>query len=148
MEDKLITCPHCGSNVCYAQKVDGQETAMCLNCGYTTTTLMLEGSETETQHFEKQPQLYRDLRFVDSEKHVWYPAVITLPERGMIYVDGTSIEDWEWVYTPFTRISRRERRLKKLDKNKQFKADSQNTKRFGKDGFIEAAAALGLFGEA
>ena len=147
MEDKLMQCPHCGSNVCYVQKVGAEETAMCMACGYTTTTMMKEGSQSELQVSRRQPILYRELKFVDSNGSVWYPAVITLPGVGMVYLDGTSKDNYEWVMTPFRKVTRRERRLRKLSKEQEYVADAANTQRFGKDGFVEAAAALGVFGQ-
>ena len=142
-----MQCPHCGSNVCYVQKVGAEETAMCMACGYTTTTMMKEGSQSELQVSQRQPILYRELRFVDSNGSVWYPAVITLPGVGMVYLDGTGKDNYEWVMTPFRKVTRRERRLRKLSKEQEYVADAANTQRFGKDGFVEAAAALGVFGQ-
>lgn len=146
IQDSFVECPHCGSKLCYTQTLpDGIETLTCLSCGFTTSNLMKDGSETEVKVREKHPSLYKDLRFVDSHGYVWYPSVVTVPEKGMVYIDGSSTENWQWVLTPFRIVTRRERRLKKLDPSVRFLAAPELTKRFGQDGFVEALSELGLF---
>lgn len=146
-KDGFVECPHCGSNMCYAQSVGDQETWMCLTCGFSSTTLMKEGTESEKQVSERQPQLYQDLKFTDRDRYVWYPAVITLPEVGMVYLDGTSKEDCRWASVPFRKITFKERKLKKF-KGQQYVADMQKIQYFSKDnGFIEAAMSIGMFGD-
>lgn len=145
IQDGFVECPRCHSNACYAQNIGNKETWMCLSCGYTSTTDMLEGSETEQVVSKKQPKLYQDLKFVDKDKYVWYPAVVTVPEKGMVYIDGTSTEDWEWVATPMRKLTGKEQRMKKY-KGKTYVADTDRTQRFGQeDGFIKAADAIGFF---
>lgn len=145
VKDGFVVCPHCGSNMCYKQSVGTESTFLCMTCGFTTTTLMKEGSETEQRVTEKQPQLYKDLKFIDSDGLVWYPSVTAVPEIGIVYVDGTSVEDWNWVGTPFRKLSRHERRHVKQYKGKEYVADSAKTKKYGQDGFMEAAVEIGLF---
>src|SRR5574344_311275 len=144
-QDGLVKCPHCGSGLCYAQRIGNEETWMCLACGYTSTTLMKAGSETEKKVTAKQPKLYREqLRFVDINGYVWYPAVLTVPDKGMVYIDGSTPEDWQWTATPMREITFKERRMKKF-KGQKYVADIAKTQHFGKEGFAEAALAIGLY---
>lgn len=146
MEDGFVTCPHCGSQLCYAQNVDGQETWACFSCGFTSTTLMKEGSETEKAVSAKHPNLYKDLKFVDKDGYVWYPSVVTVPGKGMIYVDGSDSENWQWAVTPMRPLTKKEKRMKAYA-GKEHLVDVRSTKYFGKDGYVEAMAFLGLLGE-
>lgn len=143
MLDGFVECPRCKSKLCYAQQIEGQETWMCLSCGFTSTTLMKEGSETEISVTGRQPQLYKDLRFVDTDGYVWYPAVLAVPEKGMVYMEGTSTEDVEWVGIPIRELTKKEKRMKQYA-GKTFLMDPKNMKRFGRDGFVEAVTELGL----
>lgn len=147
--DGLVTCPRCGSNVCYAQRVGDDETWLCMTCGFTSTTLMYGGSETEQQVSERQPQLYKDLKFVDQAGYVWYPTVISQPETGMVYLDGTSKDDCRWVAVPLVLIPRPKRRslVRKglLGKDQKYLADHKNSRAFDfEQGFIEALSYLNM----
>ena len=75
MEDKLVICSHCGSDACYEHKQQGITVLSCLSCGYITNELMTEGSQLVTETEEVMPELYKDIKFVDDQKRVWYPTV-------------------------------------------------------------------------
>ena len=105
---------------------------------------MKKDTDTERAVTEKQPHLYKDLCFTDPDGYVWYPATMTVPDKGMVYIDGTSAEDWEWAATPMRALTRKEKRMKQF-KGKEYIADTSRTKRFGKNGFMEAAVSLGMF---
>lgn len=146
IKDGFVMCPHCNCNLCYTQNINGEETWMCLGCGYTSTTLMKEGTDTEKQVSSKQPKLYQDLKFVDKDRYVWYPAVMTVPDKGMVYVDGASAKEWQWAATPMRKLTEKEQRMKKY-KNSRYVADTERTKFFGEGGFVQAAEAIGMFDE-
>lgn len=146
LKDGFVECPHCKSHMCYAQQLDDQETWMCLSCGYTSTTAMKEGTATEKAVSEKHPTLYHELRYVDPDGYVWYPAVITVAGKGMVYVNGSSTEDWQWALTPMRRLTSKEQKMRKY-RGQEFVADLKCTKYFGKEGFVQAISELGVFGE-
>lgn len=145
--DSFIVCPHCGSQLCYHQKLENEVEAMtCMACGFTTSTLMKEGSETEKAVSEKHPSLYKDLKFVDQFGYVWYPSVVTVPGVGMVYIDGSSKEDWQWAATPMRKLTRHERRHGKYTKGQEYVALPNQTKKFGQSGgFVQACASINLF---
>lgn len=145
MKDGLKVCPHCGSSLCYEQEIGNDKTWMCLGCGYTSTSLMKEGSKEEQELTHKQPNLYKELRFVDSEKYVWYPAVVTVPEKGILYADIVDT-DWQWAMTPMRELTSKEQQMKKY-RGLKYVADMQQTKHFDKLNFIEAAKAIGMLDE-
>jgi len=144
--NSFVCCPHCGSSLCYHQdEGNGVESMICMQCGFTTTNQMLEGSETEKAVTAKHPTLYKDLKFKDVHGFIWYPSVITIPGVGMVYIDGSSSENWEWTSTPMRSLTRKERRSGKYGKEQYIAVPSQ-TKHFGKDGFVQALNSLGFFG--
>lgn len=147
VKDSFMVCPHCGSQLCYHQDLgEGVETMTCMACGFTTSTLMQDGSDTEKKVSSQYPSLYKDLRFIDPTGLVWYPAVITVPGQGMVYIDGSNAADWQWAATPVRRLSRRERRHGRY-KGQEYIAVPEETKKFGQDGgFVKACAAINLFG--
>ena len=49
---------------------------------------MSKGSSVVAQAVETSPELYKDLMFEDKNNRVWLPATITLPEKGMVFLDG------------------------------------------------------------
>lgn len=145
IKDGLVPCPCCGSNLCYAQRhEDDVETWICMTCGHTSSTYMKKGTPEEQAVTDKQPSLYKDLSFTDKDGYVWYPATMTVPDKGMVYIDGTSPEDWEWVAVPMRKLTTKEKRMKQF-KGKEYVVDSSKTQKFGKEGFLEAALSLGMF---
>lgn len=147
--DRFEVCPRCGSNMCYVQDLpDGNQTKICMTCGFSTNTQMKDGSETEQAISNKQAQLYRDLKFVDKEGLVWYPAVFSTPEKGMVYLDINKDEEGKpvlnWAATPMRKLTPKEQRSKKY-KGMKYVADTKNVKYFGIMGFMEAAVSLGMF---
>ena len=147
--DKFEVCPRCGSNMCYTQVLeDGTETKLCLTCGFTTNSHMKVDSEMDRAVTDKQPQLYKDVRFLDQEGLVWYPAVLTTLDKGMVYLDINKDKDgnpdFNWAATPVRELTPKEKRSKKY-KGMKYVADTKNTKLFGLDGFMSAAISLGMF---
>lgn len=143
IQEGFVTCPRCRSQLCYSQQVGSEETWMCLSCGFTSTTVMKQGTETEKQVSDRQPRLYKELKFVDNDEYVWYPAVLSVPEKGIVYLDGTSVEDSEWVGIPIRELTKKEKRMPQY-KGKKFLLDPKNTQHFGKDGFVLAMGSLGM----
>ena len=144
--DSFVQCPHCGSIVCYSQEQDGVTSLVCMSCGFTTTSEMKDGSEAEKKVFERHPSLYRDLRFVDRYGYVWYPSVIAVPDMGMVFVDGSNTKNWQWVSVPVRKLTRHEKRSGRYPKDQEYVTILEHKKQFGQDGFAEAMASIGLFG--
>lgn len=143
--DRLIECPKCGSNVCYEQHIDSETTWTCMGCGYGTSTLSVEGSETVTKVIETAPELYKDIKHVDSQNRVWFPITITLPEKGMVFVDGTSKDDWKWAAARVVELSQKERQSGKYPKGQKSRVDTSSMRFFERTDFIGACEYVGIF---
>lgn len=110
MEPTKITCPHCGSHECFVETQDMPDgtkvdSYMCMECGYTTTTLNIDGSDFLKEYEEATAELIKDLRWVDPNTNlVWYPIVLNFPSFGIIFPDGTNKNDWSWRAAPAIEI--------------------------------------------
>ena len=86
MEDKLIKCEHCGSDMCYATPINEIAWSYsCTGCGFNANDILKEGEFDMEQFEEIFPELYKDLKYVDSEKRVWYPLVVQ-NETGLVFL--------------------------------------------------------------
>ena len=95
--DTLTICKRCNGNACYEQHIDeATKTWLCMACGFTTSTVMQDNDSVVKSAVESSPELYKELKFVDDTNLAWLPATITIPEKGMVFLDGTSSKDWVW----------------------------------------------------
>jgi hypothetical protein len=142
--EQMTTCPHCGGNACYEQQVNEEVTThFCFGCGFTTSTLMTDKSELVIKTLETSPELYKDLMFIDENKKVWFPATITLPGRGMVFLDGTSKKTWGWAAATAVEILEEEKH--KFPKEQTHKMDMKNIHYFQKEDFMEALDHIKFF---
>lgn len=142
--DKLTICKHCGSNACYEQHInESTVTWLCMGCGFTTSTLMLENSAPIKQVVESSPELYKDLMSKDEDGHVWVPSTVTLPGRGMVFIDGTSKENWKWAAVKAVPIPAEE--LSKYPSGQTHKMDMKNAKHFAQRDFMDALEVIGFY---
>lgn len=142
-KSNLVICNRCGGNACYEQQLpEGVTTWMDFGCGFTTSTLMTKGSKTLNTALESSPELYKDIMYVDKEGLAWLPATITLPNQGMVFVDGTSKDDWKWAAVKAIPLTDKD---KKINENQTHKMDMANKKIFAQKDFIDAAEHIGMF---
>lgn len=147
-KDQLVEGPF-GSNACYEQVIgDGNDnstitTWLCFGSGFSSSTLMTEGSKTVADLLETAPELHKDLIHIDDKKRVWAPATITIPEKGMVFVDGTSKEDWKWAGVKAIEIPKEE--LEKYPEGQTHKMDMKNVKQFSQRDFMDALEFIGFY---
>ena len=136
-----------GSNACYEQSFEekGEEikTWLCFGSGYTTSTLMTEGSKTLQDLMETAPELHKDLLHTDSEGRIWLPATITLPNKGMVFLDGTSKKDWKWSGVKAVKIPEAE--ADKFPEEQTHRMDMVNGKAFEQKDFMDALEYIGCY---
>lgn len=114
MEPTKVLCPHCGSHECFVETQELPDktvvdSSMCMECGYTTTTLNVEGSAIVQQIEDTTAELIKDLRWVDPNTNlVWYPIVLNFPSFGIIFPDGTNKDEWSWRAAPAVDVSAEE----------------------------------------
>lgn len=144
MTDKMSICPKCGCDGCYVTPInETKNNYFCWGCGFQTNDLMVEGEFDFGQYEETMPELYKDVKYVDSEKRVWYPISINLPDKGTVFLSGKSIEEIEWSAIKVVPLTEEEKKQPKY-KNLKYKSDAKSLKHFGDD-FIEACDYMGMF---
>jgi hypothetical protein len=143
-KDQLKDCPCGGSNACYEQKIDKDLTTwLCFGCGKSSSSVMKEGSIPVLQAIESAPELYRDIMYIDKEGQVWFPSTITLPGKGMVFVDGTSADNWRWAAVKAIEISEEEK--KNFPEDQTHKMDMKNIQYFQERDYMDALSAIHFF---
>ena len=147
-QDKLVQGPF-GSNACYEQLYEQEgkqiKTWLCFGSGFTTTTLMTEGSKVVTDLLETSPELYKDLLHTDEEKRVWAPATITLPEKGMVFLDGSNKDQWKWASVKSIPITSEDRKIKSFPVDQTHKMDMKNIKHYEQNDFMTALENIDFY---
>lgn len=135
--DNLTTCKVCGGNACYEQRIEEADvtTYLCFGCGMSTSTLMQKDSTLVKETEEVSPDLYKDLS-VEREGLIWFPATISIPEKGMVFIDGTDKSNWSWKAAKAVRILEEEK--EKYPEGQQYRVDMANGKSFGQKDFMDA----------
>ena len=106
---------------------------------------MTEGSKPVKDLTETSPELYKDLMHTDKEGRVWFPATITLPGKGMVFVDGNSKDNWEWAAVKAVPLSEEEIKSGRFPKDQDVKMDMLNGKKYPKTEFMDACEEIGFF---
>lgn len=146
MKDQLVECKRCGGNACYEQHIDENTTTwLCMGCGFTTSTMMLEDSKLVADLMETSPELYKDLLYKDSDNRVWAPSTITLPGKGMVFLDGNNKDNWKWAAVRAVEITDEDRKLKQYPEGQTHKMDMPNVKHFGQRDFMDALEVIGFY---
>lgn len=141
MNDKLVICAKCGSDACYEHEIEKITVWSCMGCGFTTNELMLEGSQLVTESEEVMPELYKDIKFIDDQKRVWYPTVLNISDKGTVFVNGVDKNTWGWAGIKAIETTDEE---KVKFKGATHKSDPKTLQTFTKDQFDEACAYIGL----
>tara|TARA_R110000744_G_scaffold130653_2_gene238352 strand:+ start:3115 stop:3591 length:477 start_codon:yes stop_codon:yes gene_type:complete len=149
--DQLVICKHCGGDACYETTLDTENNKawMCYGCGFSSNSHYVKGSEGLKKADEKMPELYKDLLFVDEDNLVWYPTTVNMPEKGMVFLDGTHTDTYRWAGVLATEV--------KEDEKEKFpipgtdgeyytkKMDMTTIKYFDKPNFMDALEYVGIF---
>ena len=145
-QDQLVDCKRCGGNACYEQHIDENTTTwLCMGCGFTTSTLMTKGGKVVADLNETSPELYKDLLFEDTDKRIWAPSTLTLPGKGMVFLDGTDSKNWKWAAVKAIEITEEERKDKNFPADQQYRMDMKNIKHFGQRDYMDACDYIGFF---
>ena len=143
-KDNLIDCPLCGEKAgCYSIKINETKNSyLCLGCGYQSSDLMKEGEYDVESYEMEMPELYKDMKRVDSEGRVWYPSVVNIQEKGTVFMNGTSKDDAKWSAIRNVELTEEDKQ-KPIFKGKTHKSDSSSLKDFGND-YLSCLEYIGL----
>ena len=158
--DKLVISPVCNSDACYESEfttADGPiKTWLCMTSGYTSNTTITLDSEALKQTLELTADLIKDLRQDHEppgggEVLAWFPTVITMPDKGMLFPEPVKNEpkNWQWTVVKAIPILEEEKEKFPDPRNPgtfyKNKMDMKNLKRYDKLCFMDAAEELGMF---
>lgn len=157
MDPIKVECPHCGSSQCFKDTQDLEQPGkmpesvdsyMCVDCGYTTTTLNVEGSQTIKEYEETTAELIKDLRWIDQNNLVWYPIILNFPSFGIIFPNGTSKDNWNWTAAPAIDIPAEDQKNYPIpghtDKFYTRRIDMKLGKSFANNDFYNACKFIGF----
>ena len=147
--DNLTTCERCGSDACYVQEVNQDvKLYFCYGCGFQANTAMKRDTEFLQQQMEVLPELYKELMGEDDNGTIWMPSVVNLPDKGMVFADGTNSQNWNWAAVKATLMSEEEKtKFKEKGKEFDYKMDMTTLTHFPENEFMEALTYIGVLPE-
>ena len=129
IQEKLIDCPRCSSNACAEVSNENIIIKHCFGCGYTSNSTLTGPNIPQIE--ETLPELYKDLRFIDKDNFYWYPSMVMLEDKSMVFAEGTSTSDWKW----------------SAIKSKEGKVDMSSKIEFEERDYLEALDYIGYFNQ-
>lgn len=146
-EEKRVQCPICEGFNCLEEQYEEIQTWLCTDCGYHSNSSYKNFSKELKSVLSTSPQLVVDLKKFDDERSIWwFPTIINMPLKGILYPDGT-VDEWQWLYTPIVDIPESERQNYPIPgKDGEFfekRLAEEKARRFKKDDFFSALKAMG-----
>jgi len=148
--DNLSSCKRCGGDACYVTKIEENfSTYWCFGCGFTSNTFMVEEHEFFREQKEILPELYKDLLFYDEDQQIWMPSNTNIPTKGMVFLDGTSKDDWWWSAVLAIPVKEEEKKKfpipGKKDQYYSHRVDMATLKKFSHSDYMDALDYIGIF---
>ena len=145
--DNLITCTRCGSDACYVQEVSPTvKLFQCYGCGFVANTAMSRDSEFLEKQLELLPELYKELMGEEESGLIWMPSMVNIPDRGMVFADGSGASNWKWGAVKAIPMPEDEKaKFAEKGKNYEWKMDMSTLKHFEERDYIEALDYIGAF---
>ena len=143
--DTIIDCPKSGGDLCYKVEISKDITNfLSLSCGYWTNTLMKEDSEFYKEQLITLPELYKDLAWTDPDTNlIWIPNTINIPDKGMVFANGSSIDEWSWAAVKAVELEEGDEA--KVE-GQTHKMDMASIKHFDSArGFMDALEVIGFY---
>ena len=146
--DNLITCDRCSSDACYVQEVNNEiKLYHCYGCGFIANSVMKRDSQFLEEQMEILPELYKELLGEDEETGlIWMPNTINIPDKGMVFADGLSANNWAWAAVKAISMPEDEKdKFKEKGKDYDWKMDMTTLKHFPEREYMEALDYIGVF---
>ena len=140
-------CPLCAEmhSNCFVEstEIEGKpfDSYICFQCGMTSNSYLAFDSEKLEEYTKSHTKLMNDLKIFDKKRGiVWFPSVINMGEKGVIYPEG-DVSNWHWYYASVVEIPEEERH--KYDGHEK-RLDVENPQKFGQFEFMEACKSMGI----
>ena len=147
--DNLTICNRCGSDACYVQEVNSEITLhFCYGCGFQANSAMKRDSEFLKEQMEILPELYKELMGEDENGLIWMPSMVNIPDKGMVFADGSRASNWAWGAVKAIPMPEEEKaKFKAKGKEYDYKMDMTTLQHFPERDFIEALSYIGVLPE-
>ena len=144
--DEIITCPKSGGDLCYKVEVTKDVTNyFSMSCGFWTNSLMKEGEAFFEEQWEILPELYKDIAWTDPNTNlIWLPNTINIQDKGMVFAEGKTKEDWNWVAIKVKEVTEND---SEKFKGQKYKPDVENKEYFPERNFLDALSYIGVIPE-
>lgn len=149
--EEIINCAKSGGDLCYKSQITPDvSNYLSLSCGFWTNSLMKEGEDFYNSQMETLPELYKDIAWKDPDTGlVWLPNTINIPNQGMVFANGTNLQDWKWAAVKAIKIPEEEKQNHpipgKPGEFMEYRMDMANMKLFEERDYIEALDFIGVF---
>ncbi len=150
--DNLINCSRCGSDACYVEEVNQDiKTYFCYGCGFQTNSLLKQGEVFYEEQTNILPELYKDLMIEDEEGKIWMPTTVNLPQQGMIFANGSDIQNWTWAAVKAVPVLEEEKTKYPIPGKEgeyyEWRMDMTTLKNFPERDFMEALSYIEVLPE-
>jgi len=148
-EQKILSPIDGNSDYCFEShdERNGITSYLDYGTGYTSNSLLQKDSKYVEDAEANQPKLVTDLKKIDGLRNlVWYPSVINIPLKGMIFPMGT-LDKWTWEVMKVREVTEEEKEKYPMpdQKGKFFKTilDVKGKINFPNTDFMEALKEIG-----
>jgi len=149
MEHKILSPVDGNPDYCFQSDdpATGITSYLDYGTGYTSNSTLEINSPYVEQAEANQPKLVTDLRVVDELRNIiWYPSVINIPMKGMIFPMGNK-DLWEWEVMKVREVTEEEVEKYPIPEQEGtfFKTilDVKGKVNFAKDKFMDALKEIG-----
>ena len=93
------------------------------------------------------PELHKELMGEDEDSGlIWMPNTVNIPDKGMVFADGTTAINWRWAAVKAVPMPEDEaEKFKAKGKDYKWKMDMDTMKHFPERDYIEALDYIGVF---
>ena len=147
--DNLVICDRCGSDACYVQEVNDKiKNYQCYGCGFISNSLLKKDSRFFEEQIELLPNLYKELMGEAEDGKIWMPSTVNQPEKGMIFANGKSIDNWKWAAVLAVPVKEEEKEKYPIPNKEgeyyEWRMDMKNVKKFKERDYMDALSYIGL----
>jgi hypothetical protein len=109
---------------------------------------MTRDSEFLQQQMEVLPELYKELMGEDENGTIWMPSVVNIPDKGMVFADGSNSFNWQWAAVKAILMPEEEKaKFKAKGKEYDYKMDMTTLKHFPEREFMDALSYIEVLPE-
>ena len=141
IETNIVACFCCLEGACIETKTEYVTLWSCQTCGYQTNSRMKINTDNVLKHHSTLPNLMHDLK-KEANDLVWYPSVVNMEKKGMVFPDGKNIEEWKWTAVLAEKVPEEE---KNNFKGAEYRMNMTTAKQFEPLCFMDALEYIDFY---